>query len=183
MKVYTKKGDQGQTSLFGGKRLPKHQIRIEAYGTLDELNAHIGILRDSLVFTDIQNDLIKIQEEIFTLGSWVAADPEKIEKLKLPSFDEINIIWLEEKMDLMDEQLPEMKNFILPGGHQAVSYCHLARCVCRRAERNLVALHEVENVKDIHLKYINRLSDYFFVLSRKLSHDLNAKETPWKPFN
>lgn len=183
MKIYTKKGDEGQTSLFGGKRMPKNQTRIEAYGTIDELNSHIGFLRDSIVFTDIQNELIKIQEELFTLGSHIASDPDKVDKLQLPEFNDTHIFWLEEKMDDMEEVLPEMKNFILPGGHQAVSYCHVVRSVCRRAERCLVALHQTEPVDSLHLRYMNRLSDYFFVLSRKLSQDLNAKETPWKPFN
>lgn len=179
-RVYTKTGDKGETSLIGGTRLPKQHIRIEAYGTVDELNSFIGVVRDQGIDEHSKSILIEIQDRLFTLGSLLAADPEK-NKMKLPQVKEEDIIFLEKEIDKMDEVLPEMKHFVLPGGHQAVSYCHVARCVCRRAERATLKLAENEKVDEIIYKYLNRLSDYLFVLSRKLAHDLKVEETPWKP--
>ncbi|MDP2388105.1 MAG: cob(I)yrinic acid a,c-diamide adenosyltransferase [Bacteroidota bacterium] len=179
-KVYTKTGDKGQTSLIGGTRLPKHHIRIEAYGTVDELNSFVGLIRDQEIDAQTKTILIEVQDRLFTLGSLLAADPVK-SKMKLPEIKEEDITLLEKEIDKMDEVLPEMKNFVLPGGHTTVSYCHLARCVCRRAERATLKLAENEKVAEILYKYLNRLSDYLFVLSRKLAMDLKADEIKWKP--
>ena|SRR6218665_1670485 len=179
-KVYTKTGDKGQTSLIGGTRLPKHHIRIEAYGTVDELNSHIGLLRDVIEEADTNALLISIQDRLFTIGSQLAADPVK-NKMQLPPVFEEDIVQLEKAIDAITEQVPEMKSFVLPGGHVHVSYCHIARCVCRRAERSVLRLAETEPVEEIHAKYLNRLSDYLFMLSRWLTVKLNAKEVPWKP--
>jgi len=180
MKIYTRTGDAGQTSLLGGTRVPKHHLRIEAYGTLDELNSHIGFVRDQGLSDDSTAQLIEIQDRIFTLGSHLASDPEK-GKAKIPDLKPEDIEFLELAIDAMNEQLPEMRHFILPGGHPAVSACHIARCVCRRAERLIVHLSEISPVEASVIQYINRLSDYLFVLSRKISSDFNANETPWKP--
>lgn len=179
-KIYTKTGDKGQTSLIGGTRLPKHHIRIEAYGTVDELNSFIGLVRDSVSEKELFDLLIEIQDRLFTMGSLLAADPEK-NKMQLPNLNEADVVVLEKAIDKMNETLPEMKSFVLPGGHPAVSHCHIARCVCRRAERAVLKLAENEKVDEIIYKYLNRLSDYLFVLSRKLTKDFNANETPWKP--
>jgi len=179
-KIYTKTGDKGQTSLIGGTRLPKHHIRIEAYGTVDELNSHLGLLRDVISETTAHELLISIQDRLFTIGSHLAADPKK-NKMKLPPIFEEDVVALEKAIDAMDGQVPEMKSFVLPGGHVHVSYCHIARCVCRRAERAVLRLAENEPVEDIHAKYLNRLSDYLFMLSRWLTVNLNASEIPWKP--
>lgn len=179
-KVYTKTGDKGQTSLLGGTRLPKHHIRIEAYGTVDELNSNIGLVRDQQIDKHSKEVLVFIQDRLFTLGSLLAADPEK-NKMKLPEITEEDVVMLEKEIDAMEETLPEMKHFVLPGGHTAVSFCHIARCVCRRAERATLRLAENEKVDEIIIKYLNRLSDYLFVLSRKLAMDLKAEETPWIP--
>jgi cob(I)alamin adenosyltransferase len=180
MKIYTRTGDAGTTGLLGGTRLPKHHIRIEAYGTVDELNAHIGLLRDYDASATYRTELIAIQEDLFVLGSHLASDPEK-NKMTLPELSEQRIAVLEEAMDAMDATLPEMRNFVLPGGHLAVSQCHVVRCICRRAERNTIALAQTSFVEEHLIRYLNRLSDYFFVLSRKLTHELNAVETPWIP--
>lgn len=180
MKIYTKKGDTGNTGILGGTRLPKHHIRIESYGTLDELNSHVGLLRDQPEAQPYKAELIKIQEELFTLGSQLASDPIK-NKMELPMIDASDIEYLEQRMDAMEENLPEMRFFVLPGGHASVSQAHICRCVCRRAERLCVALKENEPVNDLILQYLNRLSDYFFVLSRQLTVDLNVEEIPWKP--
>ena len=179
MKIYTKTGDKGLTSLFGGKRVPKHHLRIEAYGTVDELNSYIGLIRDQKINSDTINVLIEIQDRLFTLGSMLATEPGN-EKVKVPQLFEEDITLLEKEIDKMNETLPEMRSFVLPGGHQTVSFCHVARCVCSRAERLAVHLAEVETVQEIVVKYLNRLSDYLFVLSRKLTQDNNTKEIPWK---
>ena len=179
-KIYTKTGDKGQTSLIGGTRLPKHHIRIEAYGTVDELNSFIGLVRDSISEKELFDLLIEIQDRLFTIGSLLAADPEK-NKMKLPQLNESDVVLLEKAIDKMNETLPEMKSFVLPGGHPTVSHCHIARCVCRRAERSVLKLSENEKVEELIYKYLNRLSDYLFVLSRKLTQDLKANEIPWKP--
>jgi cob(I)alamin adenosyltransferase len=179
-RIYTKTGDKGQTSLIGGTRLPKHHIRIEAYGTVDELNSHIGLLRDVISEEKANALLINIQDRLFTIGSHLAADPEK-NKMQLPPIFEEDIVALEKAIDDMDAVVPEMKSFVLPGGHVHVSYCHIARCVCRRAERAVLRLAENEKVEEIHGKYLNRLSDYLFMLSRWLVMELKANEIPWKP--
>lgn len=179
-KIYTKTGDKGQTSLIGGTRLPKHHIRIEAYGTVDELNSHIGLLRDVIEDKFTLDLLISIQDRLFTIGSHLAADPEK-NKMQLPPIFEDDVVALENAIDTINDQVPEMKSFVLPGGHVHVSYCHIARCVCRRAERAVLRLAENEKVEDIHPKYLNRLSDYLFMLSRWITIDKNVIELPWKP--
>ena len=179
MKIYTKTGDKGTTSLIGGTRVPKYALRIESYGTTDELNSYIGLIRDQEIDEAYIAQLIEIQDRIFTIGSTLAADPVK-SKMKLPDLLESDVTFLEEKIDEMNEQLPMMRSFILPGGHTTVSYCHLARVVCRRAERLVTHLQEEEEVPGIVLQYLNRLSDYLFVLSRKLAQDLGAEEQPWK---
>ncbi|MDZ4822792.1 MAG: cob(I)yrinic acid a,c-diamide adenosyltransferase [Flavobacteriales bacterium] len=180
MKIYTKKGDTGSTSLLGGTLVPKHHLRIEAYGTVDELNSHIGLLRD-VAGESHQTMLLEIQERLFTLGSHLALDPAHEGKMKLPHITESDVQKLEQEMDQMELQLPEMRNFILPGGHPSASQCHIVRCVCRRAERCLTALHEQEATNPVLLIYLNRLSDYFFVLSRKISQENDVLEIPWKP--
>jgi cob(I)alamin adenosyltransferase len=186
LKIYTKTGDKGQTGLLGGTRVPKHHMRIEAYGTVDELNSWIGLLRDSISSNQLLANshqleiLIETQDRLFTIGSSLASDPQK-SKVKIPHLTEEDITLFEKEMDAMDAVLPPMKHFVLPGGHELVSKCHIARCVCRRAERRVNHLAENEQVDDLVIKYLNRLSDYLFMLSRKLAHDLNAPETPWKP--
>jgi cob(I)alamin adenosyltransferase len=166
MKIYTKKGDKGETSLLGGTRVSKSNIRIESYGTIDELNSWLGLVRDQEMDIHTKQILIHIQDRLFTLGSHLASDPKK-SGIKIPDINEENITLLEEEIDKMNETLPEMKSFVLPGGHNTVSYCHIARCICRRAERCVVHLASEEKVEDIILKYLNRLSDYLFVLARK----------------
>ena len=180
MKIYTKNGDKGTTSLIGGTRVPKHSLRIESYGTVDELNSYIGLIRDQAIDQLYKAQLLEIQDRLFTIGSSLAADPEK-SKMKLPDLIESDVLFLEDKMDEMDEKLPELKFFILPGGNTTVSYCHLARCVCRRAERITTNLHEHEFVAPIVMQYLNRLSDYLFVLGRKIALDLGAEEQAWRP--
>ena len=187
MKVYTKTGDKGTTALFGGTRVPKHHIRIESYGTVDELNSHIGLIRDQDIQANYKDVLIHIQDRLFTVGAILATDPEKAilksgkERLNIPKISEQNIQFLEEEMDAMNTELPQMTHFVLPGGHQTVSFCHIARCVCRRAERLATALNDIEPIDSNTLVYLNRLSDYLFVLARKLSHDLQADEVKWIP--
>jgi cob(I)alamin adenosyltransferase len=180
MKIYTKKGDSGTTGLIGGTRVLKSSLRIESYGTIDELNSYIGVVRDQGIDTKYIEQLIEIQDRLFTIGSSLASDPEK-SNMKIPDLKSEDISLLENWMDEMDTELPEMKFFVLPGGHQAVSFCHVARCVCRRSERLIVDLSQHEFVAELVTAYINRLSDYLFVLSRKIAQDLNANEQPWKP--
>lgn len=180
MKIYTKKGDSGTTGLIGGTRVLKSSLRIESYGTIDELNSYIGVVRDQGIDTQYIEQLIEIQDRLFTIGSSLASDPEK-SNMKIPDLKSEDISLLENWMDEMDAELPEMKFFVLPGGHQAVSFCHVARCVCRRSERLIVDLSQHEFVAELVTAYINRLSDYLFVLSRKIAQDLNANEQPWKP--
>lgn len=187
MKVYTKTGDKGSTALFGGTRVPKHHIRIESYGTVDELNSYIGLIRDQEIDSQYKEVLIKIQDHLFTLGAILATDPEKMilkngkERLNIPKIEMEDIEFLENEIDTMETFLPPMTHFVLPGGHTTVSFCHIARCVCRRAERLSVALNEQESTDEHVLKYLNRLSDYLFVLARKLSLDLKADEVKWIP--
>ncbi len=180
MKIYTKKGDTGETGLIGGTRVPKCSVRIESYGTVDELNSYIGLIRDQDIDSQYKTQLIEIQDRLFTIGSSLASDPEK-SSMKIPDLIDSDIKSLENWMDEMEEKLPEMKHFVLPGGHTTVSYCHIARCVCRRGERIIVDLNAHEFVGPIILQYMNRLSDYLFVLGRKLTLDLGATEQPWKP--
>jgi len=187
MKIYTKTGDIGETSLFGGRRVLKSELRIDAYGTVDELNSWIGLLRD-VQANDSTKDLLKeIQDRLFTLGSTLAADPDNT-KLKTPDLHESDVELLEKSIDAMDEVLEPLRNFVLPGGHIHVSYCHLARTVCRRAERLCVALNHSHSseipsntTELIAIKYLNRLSDYLFTLSRKMAKDLGAEEVNWLP--
>lgn len=180
MKIYTKTGDTGSTSLFGGKRVSKSDLRIDTYGTVDELNSYIGLLRDQSVNTIRKDILIEIQDRLFTVGSILATEPGNT-KVKIPSLSESDIQFLEKEIDGMETSLPPMKSFVLPGGHQSVSFCHIARTVCRRAERLSVALNDLEKIDELVIKYLNRLSDYLFVLSRKITQELGAEETPWKP--
>ncbi len=180
MKVYTKTGDKGTTALFGGSRVPKSHIRIESYGTVDELNSYVGLVRDQPVNNDRAEVLAAIQEKLFVIGSILATEPGNT-KVKVPTLQENDVKRLETEMDRMDEHLPVMKNFVLPGGHQSVSFCHITRCVCRRAERLVIQLNESEPVDPLVIQYLNRLSDYFFVLARMMVQELNVKETPWLP--
>lgn len=180
MKIYTKTGDQGTTSLFGGKRVSKADLRIDTYGTVDELNSYIGLLRDQPVNAHRGETLIEIQDRLFTMGSILATEPGNT-KVKIPHLSEGDIQFLEKEIDAMDAVLPPMRFFVLPGGHPSVSHCHIARTVCRRAERLTIALHAVEPIDALVMQYLNRLSDYLFMLSRKMAHELNAPETPWKP--
>ena len=180
MKVYTKKGDKGETSLIGGTRVSKHHIRIEAYGTVDELNSYIGLIRDQEIDEMAKTVLIEIQDRLFTIGSMLASDPEK-SKMKIPELAENDIELLENEIDKMNDVLPEMKSFVLPGGNTVVSFSHVARCVCRRAERITIELSGNSFVSELVIKYLNRLSDYLFMLSRKLAQDFDVEEIPWKP--
>ena len=179
-KIYTKKGDEGKTSLIGGTRVLKNHVRIEAYGTVDELNSWIGLLRDETADITTKDILIKIQNRLFDTGSLLAADPEH-NKMKLPQLSEEDVTLLEKEIDKMNEKLPPIKNFLLPGGHTVVSHCHITRCICRRAERRVTQLSEESKVEPLVIKYLNRLSDYLFVLSRKLAADYKVQEIPWKP--
>ena len=182
MKVYTKKGDSGTTQLIGGTRVLKSSLRIEAYGTVDELNSYIGLIRDQEIGGNLVKQLLEIKDRLFTLGSLLAVDPGN-SKMKLPEIHAQDSTNLEEWIDRMEEQLEPMKRFILPGGHTTVSYCHIARCICRRAERISVDLDQDKAIDPLILRYLNRLSDYLFVLSRKLTKDLGAAEYPWIPRN
>lgn len=180
MKIYTKTGDKGQTSLIGGTRVPKYHLRIETYGTVDELNSHIGLIMCQDIAPEYKKLLKEIQDRLFTIGATLAADPEK-SKMKIPDLHETDIILLEQEMDLMNEVLPPLKHFVLPGGNTTVSYCQIARCVCRRAERLTVELAEKSFVDEKVSVYLNRLSDYLFVLARKLNMDFSAEENIWIP--
>ena len=187
MKVYTKTGDTGTTALFGGTRVPKDHARIESYGTVDEFNSYIGLIRDQQMNQHYKDILIEIQDRLFTVGAILATPPEKEllkngqKRLQNLGIVESDIELLEKEIDTMENSLPQMTHFVLPGGHTTVSYCHVARCVCRRAERLAVHLSHNEPVADIAIKYLNRLSDYLFVLARKLSKELNADEVQWIP--
>lgn len=180
-KIYTKTGDKGGTSLIGGVRVPKNHIRIESYGTVDELNSYLGLVSDLAQNEAITTALREIQDRLFTIGSVLATDPGKEVKMKLPDLYEKDVTWLEEQIDQMNEVLPEMRSFILPGGHQAASACHVARCICRRAERICVDMQEhKEYIPALVIQYLNRLSDYLFVLARYIGHINNATEVPWR---
>ena len=179
MKIYTKTGDHGTTSLFGGKRISKADLRIDAYGTVDELNAFIGLVRDQDVNQKRKETLVQIQNTLFIIGSILATEPGNT-KVKIPSLREEDIVFLEKEIDAMDAELPAMRFFVLPGGQTSVSFCHVARTVCRRTERLTMALHEQEKIEPLVVKYLNRLSDYLFVLSRKVALELGVEEVPWK---
>jgi cob(I)alamin adenosyltransferase len=182
LKIYTKTGDKGKTSLIGGTKVPKSHIRIESYGTVDELNSFIGLLSDYLSDRHSKVILKEIQDRLFTVGSSLACDPDKEPSLKIPDLKEQDVIFLEEEIDKMNEVLPPMKSFVLPGGHVAVSTAHIARCVCRRAERVCVNMQENKLfVEPLVIKYLNRLSDFLFVLARHIAHQLQVDEIPWKP--
>lgn len=182
MKIYTKTGDKGTTSLIGGTKVSKAHLRIEAYGTVDELNSYIGLCKDLLNNDNSNAVLQEVQDRLFTIGAALACDPEKETKLKIPDLKEEDITLLEQEIDKMNEQLAPMKSFILPGGHPTISHIHISRCICRRAERCCVRLEAEQNeVEPIIIKYLNRLSDYLFVLARQAAHQLKAEEIPWKP--
>ncbi|MCC7507627.1 MAG: cob(I)yrinic acid a,c-diamide adenosyltransferase [Saprospiraceae bacterium] len=178
-RIYTKTGDKGDTALFGGRRVPKSHLRVDAYGTVDELNAFIGMLRDTQNDEHLREILAEIQNRLFSLGAHLASDPAK--NPTPPDFKSEDVQLLESEIDAMDAVLPPLKNFILPGGHLSVSVCHVCRTVCRRAERLVVALSRRSPVDTLAIQYLNRLSDYFFVLSRHLAHQLDADEVIWKP--
>lgn len=179
LKIYTRTGDKGQTSLIGGTRVAKFHPRIEAYGTIDELNSWIGLIRDQDIAPGFKNILLEIQDRLFTAESIIAVDPAAGINIKLPVLAEGDVTLLEKEIDKMNEVLPELKSFILPGGHPVVSYCHIARCVCRRAERQVLRLSQAQPVDELTIMYLNRLSDYLFVLARRLGQDLGAIENPW----
>lgn len=181
-KIYTRTGDKGQTSLIGGTRIPKNHIRIEAYGTVDELNSWLGYVADQNGDTSMRDDIKMIQDRLFTIGSSLACDPDKDTKMEIPDLLEQDILFLEQGIDRMTETLPELKNFVLPGGHAGASSCHIARCVCRKAERICVAMvEENEMVPEMIIRYLNRLSDYLFVLARFILHQNQGTETIWQP--
>jgi len=187
MKIYTKTGDKGLTSLFGGARVLKSDLRIESYGTIDELNANIGLLRDNLTKESLKNDLLKIQNQLFTIGAMLATNPDKKtlksgkDRLNIPTINSKDVFYLEHQIDKLNANLPEMTHFIIPGGHPIVSSCHISRTICRRAERTIVALKENSFVENAVVEYINRLSDYLFVLARKLTLIYKAEEVLWIP--
>ncbi|MEZ5084501.1 MAG: cob(I)yrinic acid a,c-diamide adenosyltransferase [Bacteroidales bacterium] len=179
-KIYTKGGDRGQTSLLGGTRVPKYHIRIEAYGTVDELTSYLGLVRDFMTKSHNKEILMSVQNNLFTLESHLAADSPESAK-NLPCLSEEDILILENEIEHMNEALPELRSFILPGGNPVISYCHIARTICRRAERLTIKLSEEYPVDIILIKYLNRLSDYLFVLARKVAFDLNIPDPLWKP--
>ena len=180
-KIYTKTGERGSTSLIGGTKVPKSHIRIESYGTVDELNSYIGLVSDYLTYDHNKTILKEIQDRLFTIGSSLACDPDKDTKMEIPDLKDEDITLLEKEIDAMNEGLPVMKNFILPGGHVAVSTAHIARCVCRRAERACVNMQQQEMFVDpTVIKYLNRLSDYLFVLARFIGHQLQVPEVIWQ---
>ena len=187
MKIYTKTGDNGTTGLVGGTRIPKHDLRIDCYGTVDELNSYLGLIRDQTISDDSKTTLIKIQNQLFIIGSLLATDSEKLmdeskrKRLGITLLKSEAIVFLETEIDTLNSVLPPMTHFILPGGHQTVSFCHIARCICRRAERNISKLNTEQPIQPEILIYVNRLSDFIFVLARKLSKELHAEEIKWIP--
>jgi len=180
MKIYTKTGDKGFTSLIGGTRVPKYHLRIESYGTVDELNSYIGLIRDQDISAHDKDLLKQVQDRLFTIGSSLASDPGK-SRMVIPDLHIEDITLLESEMDAMNEYLPELRHFILPGGNNAISYCHIARCVCRRAERLGVHLATESSVDEKVIIYLNRLSDYLFTLARKITYDAKVAENQWIP--
>lgn len=182
LKIYTKTGDLGKTSLIGGTKVAKSNIRIDAYGTVDELNSFIGLTADQLTHQSSKTTLKEIQDRLFTIGSSLACDPEKEPLLKIPDLKESDIVFLEREIDTMNDVLSPMKSFILPGGHVSISTAHISRCVCRRAERICVLMQENDFFVDpLVIKYLNRLSDYLFVLARFTGLQLGVEDIPWKP--
>ena len=179
MKIYTKKGDKGNTQLLGGKSVRKNHVKLECYGTIDELNSFIGNIYDNPIDNLQKKNLLKIQNQLFNLGCQIASNTNNT-KLSLPNIKEENITFLEEEIDKMDTLLPKLDNFILPSGTPSASKCHIARTVCRRAERNLISLSEIENINPLHIKYLNRLSDYLFVLARFILMNNNISEVKWQ---
>jgi cob(I)alamin adenosyltransferase len=179
MKIYTKKGDKGKTQLLGGSMVDKNHIKLECYGAIDELNAFIGNIYDQEISASHKENLLKIQNQLFNLGSIISFDGEK-DKIKLPSITTKSVKMMEKAIDKMEEELPMLRAFILPSGHPTASKCHIARAVCRRAERNLVALSQEEQIDNLHIQYLNRLSDYLFVLARAILKDNNAQEIEWQ---
>jgi len=179
-KIYTKTGDKGETSLIGGSRVPKFHPRIEAYGTVDELKCYIGLIRDHDIDSHDRRILLEIQDRLFTIETQLAKDPDTKISHSLPEIKQDDITLLENEIDKMNEELPELRNFVLPGGHPVVSFIHIARTVCRRAERITIRLSQAQSVDSLLTKYLNRLSDYLFVLARKQAKDLGADETIWK---
>ncbi|MER2996026.1 cob(I)yrinic acid a,c-diamide adenosyltransferase [Pontibacter populi] len=181
MKIYTKTGDKGTTALIGGTRVAKSHLRIEAYGTVDELNSYIGLVRDQEVNASRAAILKEIQDRLFTIGSMLATDPGKDVKMVTPDLHPEDVTLLESEIDVMSEDVPPLRAFVLPGGHQSVSFCHVARCVCRRAERLAIRLQEESPVEELVIIYLNRLSDYLFALCRRMTYELQAEEITWKP--
>lgn len=188
MKIYTKTGDKGTTALFGGTRVPKHHIRIESYGTIDELNSYIGMIRSQdEIDPHSKKTLVHIQDKLFTLGAILATDPEKAilksgkERLNIPKISAADIEFLEVEIDVMNETLPPLTHFVLPGGSTIVSFCHISRTICRRAERIVTELADIEEVPPTVIQYLNRLSDYLFVMARKLTYLTKAEEIKWTP--
>ena len=179
MKIYTKTGDKGETSLLSGSRVSKSDIRIEAYGTVDELNSNLGLIRDQVSESSLEEFITSIQAYLFTIGSHLADDGKR--EFDLPELSEDNIKLLEDAIDKMNEAVPPMTNFILPGGHTLISQTHISRTICRRAERRVVDLMRQGGDYDLVLRYLNRLSDYLFVLARYLHIELGVEEIPWKP--
>ncbi|MCU0335307.1 MAG: cob(I)yrinic acid a,c-diamide adenosyltransferase [Chitinophagaceae bacterium] len=181
-RIYTKTGDSGNTSLIGGTKVSKAHLRIETYGTVDELNSHIGLVADLLGDLPEKTTLLEVQDRLFTIGAALACDPAKESPLQIPDLFESDVELLEQHIDAMEATLPAMKSFVLPGGHPTVSQVHIARCVCRRAERCIVHLQaEAAQPLDLVVKYVNRLSDYLFVLSRFAAQHLRVPEVPWRP--
>ena len=181
IKIYTKTGDLGKTSLIGGTKVPKNNLRIETYGTIDELNSYVGLVNDHLTDDNSRAILKEIQDRLFTIGSSLACDPDKAPAMKIPDLKEADVTLLEKEIDTMNDTLPEMRSFILPGGHVAISTTHITRCICRRAERLCVDMQEHDLFVDpLVIKYLNRLSDYLFVLARYVGHLLGVGEIPWK---
>lgn len=178
-KIYTRKGDDGKTALIGGDRVSKHHIRVESYGTVDELNSQVGLVRSFLHQTEEEAILADVQNNLFTIGSYLASSPKS--NFSLPKFQEESIKKLEDEIDRLSGQLPELRNFILPGATQQGAHCHVARCVCRRAERLSVQLSDIEEIPTFIIKYLNRLSDYLFTLSRFLDQKFGGREIPWIP--
>jgi cob(I)alamin adenosyltransferase len=180
-RIYTKTGDAGKTSLIGGTRVSKSSLRIEAYGTVDELNSYLGWAADYQQEETVISLLREIQDRLFTIGSSLATDPDKDVKMSLPDLLSEDITLLEKAIDEIDRKVPPMRSFILPGGDPAVSVCHVARCICRHAERLCVSMTEQgETVGPLVIPYLNRLSDYLFMLARRTSHSLGVEEIPWK---
>ena len=182
LKIYTKTGDKGKTSLIGGTKVSKSHPRIESYGTVDELNSHIGLVSDLITDQTCKTILREVQDRLFTIGSLLACDPTKESGVKLPGLIDNDVKILESEIDRMNESLLEMRSFILPGGHVTVSSIHITRCVCRRAERACVYLLENnQEVDKLIIIYLNRLSDYLFMLARYSAHLLGINDVPWKP--